>query len=343
MIKWLMIAGGAVGLGIALLAQSANPPVFKTGTRLVEISILATEGDNPVLNLSKDNFRVRDNKQDQIVSFFIPPSASLTSSTARGSETAPGSAAIVLDWLNMGFAEKAYARQKTINMLKAIGLSDRVALFANFRTLRLLHNFTDNNGALLESLSSLRPDVDSPETSAIFGTRDMDAFAAIDHAILIDATKRNVQPVIEMLRRQPGRKSLIWVSNAFYVPTADLIRANITVYTVDARGVQTRPLPAAGNLSGSQAAEAFEARMELGRRESLRRGAESTGGVYFESRNDLDGAMREALAETHASYTLGYYVPENTAPGEHKIQIDVNRRGVKLRYRMSYTAEAQSQ
>lgn len=322
-------------LTAALLAQNTEP-TFRAGARLIELSVLATERGKPRLDLNKSDFRIRDNKRDAPISIFIAPN---TANQSRSSANQPGSAVIVLDWLNMGFAEKSYSRQKTIAMLKAIGLTDRVALFANFRSLRLLHNFTSNNAALLESLSTLRPDVDSPAQTAIFGTRDMDAFAAIDNAIRIDATKRNVQPIIDLLRRQPGRKSLIWISNAFYIPTADLIRANITLYTIDARGVQTRPLPPAGPLSGTQAQQAFEARMELGQRESLRRAAESTGGVYFENRNDLDGAMREALAETHTSYTLGYYLPEDAESGEHKIQLDVNQRNVELRYRTSFIAE----
>ncbi len=79
--------------------------------------------------------------------------------------------------------------------------------------------------------------------------------------------------------------------------------------------------------------------MEQGQRELNRRTAQSTGGVYYTDRNDLDGAMREALDETRTSYTLGYYLPEDAEPDEHKIRIDVNRRGVKLRYRESYTAD----
>lgn len=308
--------GGTTCLAFTLLAQSTNPPTFSTGTRLVEISVFASDRGMPVLDLTKEDFRVRDNKRDEMISFFIPPQTLRSSNgdlkTVSASE--PGSAAIVLDWLNMGFAEKAYSRQKTIDMLKAIGLTDRVALFANFRTLRALHNFTDNNAALLESLSALRPDVDSPAESAIFGTRDLVAFAAIDNAIRIDATRRNIQPVIELLSRQPGRKSLIWISKSFNLPTADLIRANITLYTVDARGVQVKPLPPFGILSGAQAQEAFEAQLDQGQRNAMRYAAESTGGVYFGNRNDLDGAMREALAETHTSYTLGYYLPENADP-----------------------------
>ncbi len=339
MIKTVLIAGGVGCLAFVLLAQSGDSPVFRSDSNLKEISILAMKDGKPVLDLTKEDFRVRDNKHDAMISFFMGPQGS---GGGLKSATEPGSAAIVLDWLNMGFAEKAYARQKTINMLKTIGLNDHVAIFANFRTLRLVHGFTNNNAALLESLTALKPDVDGPAESAIFGTRDDATFAALDSRIRADATRRNVLPIIELLRRQPGRKSLIWVSNAFYAPIADLVRANITVYTVDARGVETRALLApSGNLMDPQAKQDQQRQdNQTGyEKASLSVGAVRTGGIYFEKRNDLDGAMREALAETHTSYTLGYYLPEDAKPGEHRIQIDSARRGVELRYRKTYTVE----
>ena len=347
MIKWIIITGGVACLAATLLAQDANPPTFRAGADLIEISVTATHDGDPVLDLTKDDFWVRDKGNDQEIQFFLAPSAkpgdssSETPETGTGLASESGAAAIVLDWLNTGFVQQVYARQKMLDMLEAIDLNDHVAVFANLRTLEVLHDFTDNNAALLESLAALRPFIDGPSSAGYFGAPDMIAFAAADARIRVDATKRNIRPVLDRLRQQPGRKSLIWVSNSFgALPLPELIRSNITLYLVDARGLQVKPLPPPGPLPRHvQTQLAFREELELSRRLTNRIIAESTGGVYFENRNDLDGAMREALDETRTSYTLGYYLPQGAKPGEHKVQIDVKRRGVKLRYRKSYIVE----
>lgn len=338
-------------LATALPAQNTDAPTFSAGTTLIQISVVAASRGGPVLDLTKSDFRIRDNKRDQPISLFISPFASpavntdaegLSSQGNLNTQAAPrstsdsGSAAIVLDWLNSGFADKVYMRQKTLVMLGAIRLADRVALFTNGRTLGVLHDFTSNNSSLLESLTGLRANVDAPYGDEVFGTPDLAKMAGIDDRIRADATKRNVGPVIELLRRQPGKKSLIWVSSRFSgIPIGDLIRANITLYLVDARGLQIAPL-LPGNL-GKDAQQAWErATLSMQGGVTYKAMAERTGGTYYGDRNDLDGAMREALDETRTSYAVGFYLPSGAEPGQHEIQIDVKRRGVTLRYRTFY-------
>jgi VWFA-related protein len=148
-----------------------------------------------------------------------------------------------------------------------------------------------------------------------------------------------LQKVADGLARIPGRKSLIWVTNGFpivldshavpglgqdevsYREYADpliqeLNRANVAVYSVDARGLQS--CPTYGDVGTLQ---------ELSSR---------TGGTTFTNRNDLAEGMRLALEDSKASYTLGFSVPADATPGLHEISLRTTRPGVRLRYRGSY-------
>ena len=140
----------------------------------------------------------------------------------------------------------------------------------------------------------------------------------------------------------PGRKSLIWLSDAFplvidnsVVPGANaaevvyhqnlerllarLNRADVAVYGVAACGLSVT----ARSYSGTM--------VQL---------AERTGGTAFYGRNDLDEGIRLALEDMRISYTLGFHVPAGAAPGLHEIRVRVNRPGVRLRYRESYELAA---
>ena len=92
-------------------------------------------------------------------------------------------------------------------------------------------------------------------------------------------------------------------------------RADVAVYTVDARGLPV-------NAKGYGA--------------SLREFAARTGGTAFSDRNDLDEGMRLALEDLKVSYTLGFMVGTNAAPGMHEIRLRTTRPGVTVRYRESY-------
>jgi hypothetical protein len=137
-----------------------------------------------------------------------------------------------------------------------------------------------------------------------------------------------MQFIADHLAGIPGRKNLIWMANQFPISGATLrkfINADVAIYTVDEAGVKGSGAPS------------FIAGL--------------TGRVNYAKRNDLDIAVREAVADGHASYILGFYPPgddPNPFGGDlptnavHQITVHVSRPGVSLRYRMSYQNETTS-
>ena len=70
---------------------------------------------------------------------------------------------------------------------------------------------------------------------------------------------------------------------------------------------------------------------------SLQEIAGNTGGKAYYDRNDLDGAIGEAIDNGAHSYSLSYVPPSSKEGKFHKIEIAVDRPGLHLQYREHYT------
>ena len=160
----------------------------------------------------------------------------------------------------------------------------------------------------------------------------------------------------------PGRKNLIWISETFpfdvmlssaisvtqrnysydIARTGNLLSdSQVAIYPLDARGLAGSDLFNVANNPGSMGGVSAEREADerLAARTTMLDLAERTGGRAFYNRNDLDGAVRESIDDGSTYYTLGYY-PENKDWNSafRKIQIKLQRSGVKLRYRTGYFA-----
>jgi hypothetical protein len=111
--------------------------------------------------------------------------------------------------------------------------------------------------------------------------------------------------------------------------------ANIALYPVDSEGLPGGvglPDPAgAGPCLGFSVDPGL-----IGGMEQL---AKLTGGKAFYFTNDIKGAIREAMDESRAAYTLAYTPTNRNWNGQfRKIKVKTLRRGVHLRYRPGYFA-----
>jgi VWFA-related protein len=67
--------------------------------------------------------------------------------------------------------------------------------------------------------------------------------------------------------------------------------------------------------------------------------ANRTGGKAFYNRNDVLNSINKSIDDGSTYYTLGYYPDNKDWNGQfRKVQVKVNRSGVKLRYRLGYFA-----
>jgi hypothetical protein len=120
----------------------------------------------------------------------------------------------------------------------------------------------------------------------------------------------------------------------------DLNRSQISVYSVDARGLMTYDIPPkrrhsllqrTGRQLQYSAADVFEPQDFL---VSL---ASSTGGLPFLNNNDLNRGLKTAYRDASEYYLIAYQPNNERELGKyHKIKIALNRQDLKTRYRKGY-------
>src|SRR5439155_5497854 len=104
---------------------------------------------------------------------------------------------------------------------------------------------------------------------------------------------------------------------------AELTDAQVSVYSIDARGLQTGGYSLTTENS----------------QDTLLTLASQSGGLIFKNRNDVAGAVAVSVADGSAYYLLGYYPESKQWDGKfHKIQVKLNKPGLEVRHRTGYFA-----
>jgi VWFA-related protein len=186
-----------------------------------------------------------------------------------------------------------------------------------------------------------------------------------------------LQSIAHWLAGYQGRKNLVWISGSFPLSidanatvsdnvefgaarsygndiaktAAMLTDSQIAIYPVDAGGLASSSLFSASNtgadrfgrrrMTGPQVASALslESNNQIAAHDSMNLLAERTGGRAYYNRNDIDGAVRDGVSDGSTYYMLGYYPDNKQWDGKfRKVQVKVNRSGIKLRYRLGYYA-----
>jgi VWFA-related protein len=208
--------------------------------------------------------------------------------------------------------------------------------------------------------------------------QQMERFQNEDTLHMTDARVRLTLDALGALARAlagyPGRKNLLWISEGFpldinpdfslgsandrhYSPdiarVADnLIDAQVAVYPIDARGlvgfsafdVQNNGVDQFGRSTGANGGRlastiSKDSDVLMSAHATMQEVAEKTGGRAFYNRNDIDGAIRNSIADGSTYYTLAYYPENKNWDGRfRKIQLKTSRSGIKLRYRLGYYA-----
>ena len=126
------------------------------------------------------------------------------------------------------------------------------------------------------------------------------------------------------------------------------VRANLSIYSVDTRGLQAvSPLGDAstGSTRGSGAfngaALANNMSANFASQEVMATLSSDTGGKAFFDSNDFAPAFAQVQRDTSAYYAIGFHSSNPARDGKYrKLTIKINRPGVKLEYRPGYYAPA---
>jgi VWFA-related protein len=126
------------------------------------------------------------------------------------------------------------------------------------------------------------------------------------------------------------------------------VRANLSIYSVDTRGLQAiSPLGDAstGSIRGSGAfngaALTNNMNANFASQEVMATLSSDTGGKAFFDSNDFAPAFAQVQRDTSAYYAIGFHSTNPARDGKYrKLTIKINRPGMKLEYRPGYYAPA---
>ncbi len=173
-----------------LLAQQADQPlVIKATTRLVMLSVIADRGNQPVSDLTKDDFRVKVNGKVQPISVFSMESAHRAPSTSQTASFGPSATpqgtlppnvfsnrlavqtgtpssvnVILLDTRNTRVTDQIFAKAQIIRYLHTLQPTDHVGIYTFGGTLKVMHDYTSDSASLIAKLNSEK-NWDLPDTS----------------------------------------------------------------------------------------------------------------------------------------------------------------------------------
>jgi VWFA-related protein len=353
-------------------------PVIRSTTRLVEVEVLVSDKHGPVRDLTQDDFLVTDRGKRQVARLLsagsvarpASHSANLPSNTfsnrqSDGEAARPTVTILLLDGLNTRFEDQDRARQQFLRALGQIelGEKDRIAIYVLGKSLRILADFTDpaqTRKVLARYNGRLNTEMDASHPLAWYvGDPLIDGFIDFTNEVSARAesldrariTLAALAAIASHAASIPGRKNLVWVTGGLPVPAESvasfLNSVDLSVYPIDARGLIGLPpqwaAPSPAILRNATRGQPTSLSPSgLGSFDDL---ANATGGRATINDNDLGQAVRSALEDSAAAYTLGFQPNAASLDGKYhelRVELRVKRPGLELRYRRGYLATRDS-
>jgi VWFA-related protein len=319
-----------------LLAASGAVIAYPPGARQVTLSVLAVDShDQPVGDLSSEDFQVSDNGKPQRIVLFrrnegapqlaAPPKPGDSPDQPRVSPAV----VILFDLLNANFSNRGYGVEEIIHALEHLESSDSLYLYllTNGGSLYPVHALpgTDAEAASKTPWTQqIRPLLNSAVNN-VYGLKPVDETQV---AIRIETTYRALEMLASKMASIPGRKNVVWITHGLptiirmadgepydYSPKLQrlataLDQSGMTLNSVDQ-----------GSEPGSGAAD------------TLKQFADLTGGRVYPS--DLDKAISGVMSASRSGYQIDYAAPPPDGK-YHKIRVTCSRKGIRIQTEQGY-------
>jgi VWFA-related protein len=371
--------------------------ILKVKTRLVVVDVVARDSKGqPVADLKQEDFTVLEDGKEQKVRIFNfqkpgtnpahgpqPANASNMVDNLPHFESGRALNIVLMDALNTSRINQIAVRDSMIKFLEKLPENEPISVYLLSDKLRLVQDFTTDPAVLKNVVRSFKGKSSPYLSVSADGSAVPPLLPGIGSALpaqmaaqirqfqeqlssnMVDQRAQMTLSALNSLARTlsgyPGRKNLIWVSEAFpfdlwlsgasgrttlndrhymqdIARTGNLLSdSQVAIYPLDAGGLagmaQINPSNRPGDDLAPPPTDTLDAHATMN---DL---AERTGGRAFYNRNDLADAVHESIDDGSTYYTLGYY-PENKDwnGAFRKIQIKSHRGGLKLRYRIGYFA-----
>jgi VWFA-related protein len=369
-------------LSVAVVVLAVQAQVFRSAVSYVEVDAVVTDRSGAfVRGLTKDDFEVRENGRLQdlsLVSLVDLPGDVPAASSWHASMPLPAGAPalspegrlylIVLDTMHIDPSRTPVLRRQARAFVERyLGPHDRAAI-AHIDYPGRSQEFTSDVALLVRSIDGA---IGEKTGSATVNQANADP-DLVESGVAPDREQRLRRHMAERFVFEVGelakslsaierpRKALVLFSEGLDVDSGDIdeanlreeiqimltaaARANVTIYTIDPRGVPSigdemmqingrstlpsgrSPSPAIGLYRESAVAQG-----------SLRNFAEETGGLAWVGSADLDRGFRAIVDDNSTYYLLGYYSGDPPHDGKfRKLSVSVKRRAVAVRARKGF-------
>jgi VWFA-related protein len=251
--------------------------------------------------------------------------------------------------------------------------ADLAGVVAFGNTLKVIANFTNDRALLQQAVEALVPgheaalaglaDAATAANGETAVTEDTGAaFTADDTEFNVFNTDRKlaaVEAICEVLDGIPGRKSLIQFTSGvtqtgeenrsqLIAATSSANRSNVSIYSVDSRGLLTAT-PGGDASAGASGGTAMfsgatvisQSQSRQDSRDTLETLAADTGGRSFFDIGDFGKVFQDVQSDTSGYYLVGYYSTDARRDGSWRrvqVKIDSLPAGAHVRTREGYYA-----
>jgi VWFA-related protein len=243
--------------------------------------------------------------------------------------------------------------------------ADLLALVSLATNMRVDLDFTDDKAKILAALTvynagqgqgfdngSTGSSEGAAETSGAFSADDTDF-----NTFNADRKLLALQSLMQALGKLPQKKSLIYFSNgiaqsgadnqsALRATTAAAVKANVSIYSLDIRGLQAFPPGGEAQNASLHGQSAYSGASILNdlngnasSQDTLATLSSDTGGKAFFDSNDFGPVFSQVQKDSSAYYVLGFTSNNSLKDGRfRRLKVQVNRADLKLDFRAGYYA-----
>jgi len=246
---------------------------------------------------------------------------------------------------------------------KRISPADIIAIASLTTSLTIDQDFTADRQELLTALNRLSP----AEGSETVTSTDAETAPDTGNAFVPDDTEFNIfntdrrldalRSIADVLAGIEQKKSVVYFSGGVTQSGMDnqaalrtlvdrAVRANVSIYAADTRGLQAMPAGGEARQASVRGTGAFSGRGMASQRESFSAAqdtlttiAEDTGGKAFFDANEFSEVFSKVVEDTTSYYLLGYSSANPARDGRfRRIRVTLKQAGLKLEFRSGYYA-----
>src|SRR5229473_608291 len=243
--------------------------------------------------------------------------------------------------------------------------ADMIAVVSLATNMRIDLDFSDDKTRVLSALNSYTSGQGQGFDNGLTGSSE--GAAETGGAFTADDTDYNtfnadrkllaLQAIMQTLGKISQKKALIYFSNgisqngvdnqsALRTATASAVKANVSIYPVDIRGLQAFPPGGEAQNASLHGQSAYNGAAVLNdlnnnaaTQDTLSTLASDTGGKAFFDSNDFGAVFSQVQKDSSAYYVLGFTSTNALKDGRfRRLKVQLNRQNLKLDYRSGYYA-----